>query len=93
MTPVQSFILSTVFQVSNIEMNILKESSLDNYNEVRGRFLSANTNISRDSSISSTKSSVAYHEKIEYNNTMNIDMDMDNFSSEVSYETSQEKAL
>ena len=74
-------------------MNILKESSLNNYNEVRGRSLSANTNISRDSSMSSTKSSVAYHEKIEHNNTMNIDMDMNNFSSEVSYETSQEKAL
>ena len=43
--------------------------------------------------MSSTKSSVAYHEKIEHNNTMNIDMDMNNFSSEVSYETSQEKAL
>jgi len=74
-------------------MDILKGSSSDNYNKVRGRSLSANTNISRDSSMSSTKSSIAYHEKMKCNNIINVNIDMDNFSPELSYETSQEKAL
>jgi len=74
-------------------MDILKESSPDNYNEVRGRSLLANTNISRDSSISSMKSSAVYHEKMKHNNTMNIDINIDNFSPELSYEISQEKTL
>jgi len=87
-TPVQSFILPTMFQADNTGMNILKESSPDNYNKVRGRSLSANTNISRDFSMSSMKSSVAYHEKMEHNNAMNINVNMDNFSPELSYETS-----
>ena len=71
----------------------MKGSSPNNYDKVRGRFLSANTNISRDSSISSTKSSVVYHEKIECNDTMNVNVDMNDFSPELSYETSQEKIL
>ena len=89
MTPVQSFTLLTVFQANNIGMDILKGSSPDNYDKVRVKSLLANTNISEDSSISSTISFVMYHEKMECNNTMNIN----NFSPELSYETSQEKAL
>ena len=41
----------------------------------------------------SMKSSVAYHEKIERNNAMNINVNMDNFSPKLSYKTSQEKAF
>ena len=89
MTPVQSFTLLTVFQANNIGMDILKGFSPDNYDKVRVKSLLANTNISGDSSISSTISFVVYHEKMECNNTMNIN----NFSPELSYETSQEKAL
>ena len=89
MTLVQSFTLPTVFQADNIEIDILKESSPDNYDKVRVKSLLANTNISGDSSISFTISFVVYHKKIECNNTMNIN----NFSPELSYEISQEKAL
>ena len=74
-------------------MDILKESSPDNYNKMRDRFFLANTNISRNSSISSMKLSATYHEKMKHNNTMNVDVNMDNFSPELSYEISQEKAL
>ena len=74
-------------------MDILKGSSPDNYDEVRDRSLSANTNISRNSSMFSMKLSVVYHEKMKYNNAMNDNVNMDDFSPELSYETSQEKAL
>jgi len=70
-------------------MDILKEYSPDNYDEVRGRMLSLNSNISRDNSISSMKSFVAYHERIECNNAI----DVNNTSPELFYEISQEKAL
>ena len=40
-----------------------------------------------------TKFSVAYHEKMECNNALNEDVDMDNDSPALSYETSQKKAI
>ena len=43
--------------------------------------------------MSSTKLSIAYHERIEHNNAMNVDVNMDNNSLALSYETSQEKAI
>jgi len=92
-TPVQSFILPTVFQADNTEMDILKGSSPNNYNEMRDRSLLADTNISRDSSMSFIKLSVVYHEKMECNNAINVNINMDDFSPELSYEISQEKAL
>ena len=64
----------------------------DNYNEVRGRNLSTNRSISRDTSISSTKSSVMYHERIEYNNFKDDDEPM-NPTPALFYETKQERAL
>jgi len=44
----------------------------DNYDEVRGRNLSTNRSISRNMSMSSTKLSVVYHERI-VNNNLNDD--------------------
>jgi len=44
----------------------------DNYDEVRGRNLSTNRSISRNTSMSSTKLSVVYHERI-VNNNLNDD--------------------
>jgi len=82
-----------MFQADNTGMDILKGFPPDNYNKVRGRSLSANTKISRNSSMSSTKLFVVYHKKMECNNAMNIDVHIDNFSPELSYETFQEKAL
>ena len=60
--------------------------SPNNYDEVRGRPFSTKENISRDLSMSSTKSSIAYHEKMEYNNAMVIDEEMDDISSALSYD-------
>ena len=74
-------------------MNIFSGTAPDNYDEVRGRLLSTNTNISRDSSISSTRSSVAYHEKMECNNDMVIDDDFNDSSPALSYEDEQERAI
>ena len=41
----------------------------------------------------STKSSVAYHDRMEHNNTMVIDEEMVDASSALSYETDHKKAL
>jgi len=35
-----------------------------------------------------TKSSIVYYERMEHNNTMNVDVNMDNNSSALSYEIS-----
>jgi len=76
-------------------MDILKGQSPDNNNEVRGRTLSYISNISRDISMSSTISSKAYHERIAWKNAMDVNDENNNkdVSPELSYETSQEKAI
>ena len=89
----QTFELPTVSFSSNIGMDIFARLSPDNYNKVRGRSLSTKGNISRDSSMSSLKSSIAYHKKMELNNVMVINNEMVDISSALSYETDQEKAL
>ena len=43
--------------------------------------------------MSSTKSLVVYHEKMECNNAMIIDVNIDDNSPALSYETAQEKAI
>jgi len=65
----------------------------DNYDEMRGRSLSTKEYHSRDSSISSTKSSVACHNRIECNNDIVIDNEMVDGSPTLPYKTDQEKAL
>ena len=67
-------------------MDIQSGLAPNNFNKVRGRTLSFNGNISRDVSISSTKSSVVYHERMTTNN-VNNDNDPVNASPELSYET------
>jgi len=64
----------------------------DNYDEVRGRSLSTKENLSKDSSMSSTKSSIVYYEKIECNNAMDVN-NVNDVNPALSYETSQELAL
>jgi len=56
--------------------------SPDNFDEVRGRTPTSKSQVSRDSSLSSTKSLVAYHERIESNNAM----DINDISSDLLYE-------
>ena len=51
-------------------MDIFAGSFSDNFDEVRDRSCSTKRNISRDSSMSSTKSFIVYHKKIEHNNAI-----------------------
>ena len=74
-------------------MDILAEIIPDNYDEVRGRISLPKVQAFRDSSMSSTKYSIVYYERMKYNNAMNKDVDMDNNSPALSYKTSQEKAI
>jgi len=89
----QIFELPTVSHSNNTRMDFFVESSPNNYDEVRSRSLSTKRNISRNSSMFSLKISVVYHEKMELNNAMNVNINIDNNSSALSYETSQKKAL
>ena len=70
--------------INCIGIDILPGYSPDNYNEVRGRRVSHKSQGSRDSSMSSTKSSVVYHERMECNNE---DINMDDDSHALLYET------
>ena len=85
--------LPTVSFSNYTGMDIFSGTAPDNYDEVRGRPLSTNANISRDSSMSSARSSVAYHEKMEHNNDMVIDDDFNDSSPALSYEDEQERAI
>ena len=57
---------------------------------MRERMFSQSSNVSRDTSMSSTKSSVVYHKRMEKNNDMDINKDV---SPGLSYETSQEQTI
>jgi len=73
-------------------MDIQSGPASNNFDKVRGKTLSSNRNISRDVSMSSTKSSVVYHERMTTNNVNNND-NLVNISPELSYKTEQEKAF
>jgi len=88
-----TFELPTVFFPSNIGMDFFVGPSSNNYDKVRGRLLLTKGNISSDSPMSSMKSSVAYHERMEHNNTMVVNKEMNNISPALSYEDEQKKAL
>ena len=91
----QNFALLTVYQVNNTGMDILNEQTLDNYDEMRGRLPSHYSSILRDTSIFSTRSSVTYHNRMKQNNGIIVNKDLPNndTSPELSYKTTQEKAL
>jgi len=96
MSATHNFNLPTVYHVNNTGIDALQGSSPENLNKVRGRSLSFNPSLSRESSISSTKSSIPYHERMEQNNSMDVDkVDQSNNDSslELSYENTQEKNL
>jgi len=63
-----------------------------NGSEMRGRTSFTEKNYSRDTSMSSTQSSVIYHERMA-NNSMDIDPEPANNSPAPSHRTEQEKAL
>jgi len=58
--------------------------------EIRGRTSSTKKNLSRDSSMSSTCSSIIYHKRMA-NNSMDIDPEPPTESPALSYEMEQEK--
>ena len=90
----QSFQLPMVFLSNHTEMDqFFAGPSPDNYDEMRGRTISPSVQISRDSLVSSTKSSVVYHKKMERNNSTIEDVDIDNVSSRLPNEMTQEKAI
>ena len=61
--------------------------------ESRGRTSSIEKNPSRDTSMSSTCSSVAYHKKVAMNNSMDVDTDPSIDFPALSYEEEQEKDI
>ena len=77
--------LLTVELFNNIGMDLFKEQTSDNYEEVRGRKLSQSSNSSRDTSMVSSTSSISYYEKIKRNNGMDID-DNNNSPPKLFYE-------
>jgi len=93
MIPSQDFILPTMFSLNNIGMDFFAGLSPDNYDKVRGRSLSTKEYCSRDSSTSSTKSLVVYHDRMEYNNDIVVDNEMVDSTPTLPYETDQEKTL
>ena len=82
-----TFELPTVSHSNNIRMDIFAGPSPDNYDKVGDRPLPTK------GSMSFSELSVAHYEKMELNNAMNVDVDIDNNSPALFYKTSQEKAL
>jgi len=74
-----------VFYSNNTGIDIFAEFTPDNYDKVRGRTLLTKEQTSRDSLMSSTKLSTIYYKRMECNNVMNIDIDMDNNSPALPY--------
>jgi len=81
----QSFKLLTVLPSNYTGMNITAGYSPDKYDEVRERTFSPKLQVSRGSFMFSTKSSVTYYEKMECNNALNKDINMDDNSPILSY--------
>ena len=88
----QEFILPTVFPTNCTEIDFSTGFVPVNSFEVRGRTSSTEKNLSRDLSMSSTQSSVIYHERMA-NNGMDVDQEPIIESPALSYEMEQEKAL
>ena len=73
-------------------MDILKGKSPDNYDEIRGRNHLCSLHSFRNNSMISIISSKPYHQRMEENNSMDID-DINNTPSELSYEASQKREI
>jgi len=93
MIPPQDSTLLTMFSLNNTEIDFFAGISPDNYDKIRGRSLSTKEYHSRDLSMSSTKSLVVYHNRMEHNNNIVINDEMVDGSPTLPYETDQKKAL
>jgi len=83
----QDSTLPTVLPLNNTGMDFFARPPSDNYDEMRDRSLFTKEYYSRDSSISFTKFSVVYHNKMECNSNI-VDG-----SPALPYKTDQKKAL
>jgi len=92
MTNSQEFVLPTVFPANCTGIDFPTGFVPVNSFEIRGRTFSTEKNLSRDSSMSSTQSSIIYHERMA-NNSMDVDQEPTIKSPALSYEMEQEKAL
>ena len=77
---------------TNTGMDLSYRNISDNYDEVRARTSSPKPQSSRTSSISSTKSLVIYHKRMENNNNLE-DVDIESFDSpQLLYATPKKQA-
>ena len=88
----QDFVLPTVFSPNHTEIDIPVGFVPVNSSEVRGRTSSTEKNYSRNSSMSSTRSSIIYHERMA-NNSMDINQEPANDSPALFRRTKQERTL
>ena len=84
--------LPTMCSTNTMEMDKSSETSPGNNVRVRERTSFIEINLSRDMSMSSTRSSVIYHERMS-NNGMDVDSNSPTDSSALSYKIEQEKLL
>ena len=81
----QILLLLTILSY-NMRINIQSKLAFNNVDELRDRTLFSNKSISKNVSMSFTKSSVVYYERMTTNNTNNNDNLVD-VSPELSYKT------
>jgi len=89
----QNMTLPTITLSTNIRMDLSYRNIFDNYDEVRGRTFSPKPQSFRVSSMSSTKSLVIYHERMENNNNLEEDVNIEFLNSpQLLYATLKEQA-
>jgi len=86
-------LIPTVNENSNTGMDKSTGTNPVNNSDSRGRTSGIKRNLSRDASMSSTCSSVPYHERVTMNNGMDIDSNPPTEFPALSYEEEQEKEL
>ena len=86
-------LIPSVNVFSNTEMNQSTGTNPVNNNDVRGRSPKIHKNWSRDSSMFSMISSTIYHERMEINNSIDIDSDPPAESPILSYKDERDKEI
>ena len=76
----QTMTLLTISLSTNMGMDLSYKNLSNNYDEMRDRTSSSKPQSSRASSMSSTKFSVVYHERMKNNNNLE-DINMESFDS------------
>ena len=96
-TTITSHNLQTFLPTVNTHINMgidkSTETNPSTNNEARGRLSQIKKNLSRDTSMSSTCSSVIYHERVTMNNGIDVNSNPPTESPALFYEEEQEKEL